>query len=52
MVKQRPLSIFAGAQNITNRVNISGYSWDRRNGGVRTIEQLGIFPLAGMDWQF
>lgn len=52
IVNGRPLSVFAGAQNITNRKNFSGFSWDRRNGGIRRLEQLGLFPIVGLDWQF
>jgi outer membrane receptor protein involved in Fe transport len=52
LVNGMPLSVYAGAQNITNRKNISGFSWDRRNGGVRQLEQLGIFPIVGLEWQF
>lgn len=48
----KPVSVYAGAQNITNRRNVSGYSWDRRGGSVRTLEQLGVFPIIGLDWQF
>jgi len=52
LVDGKPVSVFAGAQNITNRRNVSGYSWDRRSGGVRTLDQLGLFPIVGLDWQF
>ena len=52
VVNQRPVSLFIGAQNVTNRRNVSGYSWDRRNGGIRVLDQLGLFPIAGLDWQF
>ena len=51
-VDNRPVSIYAGVQNVTNRRNVSGYSWDRRAGGVRTLSQIGIFPIVGLDWQF
>lgn len=51
-VNGRPLSVFAGAQNITNRKNVSGFTWDRRNGGIRKLEQMGLFPIIGLDWQF
>ncbi len=51
-LKGRSVAAYAGAQNITNRKNVSGYAWDRRNGGVRELEQLGIFPIVGLDWQF
>jgi hypothetical protein len=51
-VNGRALTVFAGVQNITNRKNFSGFSWDRRNNSVRTSEQLGVFPILGFDWQF
>jgi hypothetical protein len=47
-----PLIVFAGVQNLTNRRNFAGYSWDRVNGKVRFDEQQGIFPLVGMEWRF
>ncbi len=46
----RRVSVFAGAQNITNRKNFAGYSWDRRNNTVRALEQLGLFPILGLEW--
>jgi ligand-binding SRPBCC domain-containing protein len=46
------VSIFAGAQNITNRKNFAGYSWDRRNNVRTTQEQLGLFPILGIEWPF
>lgn len=52
VVGNRPLSLFAGAQNVTNRKNFSGYSWDRRSNTSKTLEQLGLFPILGVDWQF
>ena len=52
LVNGRPVSLFAGVQNITNRKNVSGYGWDRRGASVRTLEQLGLFPIVGLDWQF
>ena len=48
----KTVTVFAGAQNITNRKNFSGYTWDRRNGGIRKQEQLGLFPIIGLDWPF
>jgi hypothetical protein len=44
--------VFAGVQNVTNRRNVAGYTWDRRNNGLKTQEQLGIFPILGLEWQF
>jgi hypothetical protein len=52
MVNGRPLTIFFGAQNITNRKNFSAQSWDRRNNVLKMSEQLGLFPILGLDWQF
>jgi hypothetical protein len=51
-VNDQPLTVFLGVQNVTNRKNIAGFSWDRRNNIVSTEEQLGIFPILGLDWQF
>jgi hypothetical protein len=51
-VRGKPLLIFIGAQNIINRKNLAGYSWNRRSNTVEKNEQLGLFPLIGMDWRF
>jgi hypothetical protein len=48
---KRPLLVFAGVQNVTNRRNFAGYSWDRRNNRPRFDEQQGLFPLIGMEWR-
>ena len=48
---KRPLLVYAGIQNVTNRRNFANYSWDRRNNAVRFGEQQGIFPLVGMEWR-
>lgn len=48
----RPLLVYAGAQNLTNRKNFAGYSWDRTNNRVRFQEQQGLFPLIGLEWRF
>jgi hypothetical protein len=44
--------LFGGVQNVTNRRNLAGYAWDRRQNTVRVNEQLGIFPIVGVDWAF
>lgn len=46
----RQVSVFAGVQNITNRKNFTAYTWDRRNNTLKTLEQLGVFPLLGLEW--
>ncbi len=48
----QPVTVFAGVQNVTNRRNFASYAWDRRNGGVTLNEQLGVFPVLGIDWRF
>lgn len=51
-VAGRPVTVFAGAQNVTNRRNVAGYTWNRRRNAVDTNEQLGVFPVLGFEWQF
>ena len=48
----QPVRVFAGAQNVTNRENAAGFTWDRRANVQRTREQQGLFPILGLDWQF
>lgn len=48
----RPVVVFAGVQNVTGRRNVASYSWDRRNNVPRLGEQLGVFPVLGLDWSF
>jgi hypothetical protein len=48
----RPLIVFAGAQNITNRKNFSQETWNRTTNAVDGSEQLGVFPLVGLEWRF
>jgi outer membrane receptor protein involved in Fe transport len=52
VVAGREVSVFAGAQNVTNRRNVAGYAWDRRQNTSRVNEQLGLFPILGLDWRF
>ena len=48
----QPLNVFAGVQNVTNRINFGGYSWNRRTNTSEFGEQQGIFPILGFDWRF
>ncbi len=48
----QPLNVFLGVQNVTNRLNFGGYSWNRRTNSVEFGEQEGIFPILGLDWKF
>ena len=44
--------VFAGLQNLTNRKNFSSYLWNRAVNRPEINEQMGLFPLIGMDWRF
>jgi hypothetical protein len=48
----RQVRVFAGAQNLTNRQNAAGFTWDRRSNVQKQTEQQGLFPILGLDWQF
>ncbi|GAB4360151.1 MAG: hypothetical protein OHK0021_04300 [Bryobacter sp.] len=48
----KPLLLFFGANNITNRRNVAGFGWNRRTNNMVLNEQLGIFPNIGLDWRF
>jgi outer membrane receptor protein involved in Fe transport len=48
----KPVLLFFGAQNVTNRRNVAGFSWNRRLNRSQVAEQLGIFPNIGLDWRF
>ena len=51
-VNGKPLLIFIGIQNATNRRNIAQASWDRTLNQVRFNRQLDLFFLIGLDWNF
>ncbi len=48
----QPLNVFLGVQNIANRKNFGGYTWNRRANGLDFNEQQGLFPILGFDWRF
>ena len=50
--REQNILLFLGVQNALNRQNFAGLSWDRRNNRARFDDQLGIFPLVGLDWRF
>ncbi len=52
MVNDKPLLLFVGIQNITNRQNFNGIGWSRRLNREVFGDATGIFPLVGMEWQF
>jgi hypothetical protein len=48
----RRVTLFAGVQNVTNRRNVAQYSWDRRANVLKVSDQLGVFPILGLEWPF
>jgi outer membrane receptor protein involved in Fe transport len=50
--RDKPVLLFIGAQNVTNRRNIGGIGWNRDKNISQFGEQLGLFPLIGLDWRF
>lgn len=51
-VRDKPLLVFLGVQNVVNRRNVAAYTWNRRLNEQQVNEQLGLFPLIGMEWRF
>lgn len=51
-IREKPLLLFVGMQNLFNRNNIAGYTWNRGLNRSEANEQLGIFPILGLDWRF
>ncbi len=51
-VRDKPLLVFLGVQNITNRENVASVQFNRRTKSVQQNEQPGLFPLVGMEWRF
>lgn len=50
--RDKPLLVFFGLQNVTNRRNFANFGWNRRSNAQEFGEQLGLFPLLGLDWRF
>jgi len=48
----RAARLYGGVQNVTNRRNVAGYTWDRRNNVLKELDQLRLLPIVGLDWQF
>lgn len=51
-VRGKPVLVFGGVQNLTDRRNIAQAAWDRVNGTTRFNRQLSVFPIIGLDWKF
>lgn len=52
IVRDKPLLVFFGLQNATNRKNFQGIDWNPYDRRIQTRNQLGLFPLIGLDWRF
>jgi hypothetical protein len=50
--RDKPLLIWLGLQNATNRKNFANATWDREKNELKISNQLGLFPLVGLDWRF
>ncbi len=50
--RDKPLLVFLGAQNVINRTNLSGYQWARQANRPIGNEQIGLFPIIGLNWIF
>ena len=48
----KPVIVFFGVQNLTGRHSVGGYTWNRRTNSAEASEQLGLFPLLGLEWRF
>ena len=51
-VRDKPLLVFAGLQNATNRKNFQSIAWNPYERRQQVEHQLGLFPLIGLDWRF
>jgi hypothetical protein len=52
MVHKKPLTLFFGAQNLTNRQNLLIYTWNRITNKQTALNQEGFFPVFGLEWRF
>ena len=51
-VRDKPLILFVGIQNVTGRNNFGGLDWDRRRNLQVFDDSLETIPIIGMDWSF
>jgi len=51
-IRDKPVLVWLGLQNVTNRKNFSNVRWDRALNVATINEQNGLFPLVGLDWRF
>lgn len=51
-VRNKPLTVFFAAQNLTDRQNLLIYTWNRITNEQMPLNQEGLFPLVGLEWRF
>ena len=49
-VRGKPLLVWIGIHNLSNRLNVARVSWDQGRNESRSEHQRGRFPLLGLDW--
>src|SRR5215831_15816172 len=51
-VRDKPLTVFFGGQNVTNRQNLLLNIWNRTTNTTQPLKQQGFFPVLGLEWRF
>ncbi|MBC7924768.1 MAG: TonB-dependent receptor, partial [Bryobacteraceae bacterium] len=50
--RDKPVVVFGGLQNATNRQNYAFPGWNRVTNQEERETQLGLFPIVGLNWIF
>lgn len=50
--REKPVVLFVGLQNATNRQNYAFPGWSRTTNQQTSETQLGLFPIVGLNWKF
>ncbi|MBC8166885.1 MAG: TonB-dependent receptor [Bryobacteraceae bacterium] len=50
--RDKPVVLFGGLQNATNRQNYAFPGWNRVTNREERETQLGLFPIVGLNWKF
>ncbi len=50
--REKPVVLFVGLQNATNRRNFAFPGWSRTTNQQTVETQLGLFPIVGLNWRF
>lgn len=51
-VRDKPMLLWLGVQNVMNRRNVWGVRWNQNTNRSEPERQEGMFPLIGLDWKF